>query len=296
MTPRHRVRIVSTQIDVLDWGPAVSCMLRWGRARESRYVCFSNAHSVVWAVRDRPFREAVNGSDLCASDGAPVTWLVRQLGAPQQPRFNGPDVMWNCLAEAERHELKVFFFGSTPEVLHRLEAHARREFPSLQIAGRLAPPFGAVSVEQDEQHVRLINASGAHLVFVGLGCPRQERWMAAHRGRVGSVMIGVGAAFDFHAGLKLRAPHWMRRWGLEWAHRLAQEPRRLWQRYLVTNAAFLLLGGAQWTYTRLIGSRPAAPHAQDQTVEPVGMEWVNSKLTPGRPGAQGVHESAARRR
>lgn len=255
---RHRASVISTQVDVLGWDEAIQRISAWGHAHESRYVCFSNVHSAVTAAFDTRFLQAVNDSDLCTSDGAPITWMLRQLGAVNQPRLNGPDLMWRYLAHEADKGGKVYFYGSTPRTLALLKARVEAAFPGLQVVGTHAPPFRPATAAEDEEDVHRINASGAHVVFVGLGCPKQELWMAAHHGRIQAVMIGVGAAFDFHAGVKDRAPACLQRWGLEWAYRLLQEPKRLWRRYLFTNVPFLFMGGAQWLSSRLNGARPAS--------------------------------------
>lgn len=257
-TARHRAPVISTHVDVLGWDEAIRRISAWGHARESRYVCFSNVHSAVTAAFDTRFSQAVNASDLCTSDGAPITWMLRQLGASDQPRLNGPDLMWRYLAHEADKGGKVYFYGSSASTLKLLKARVESVFPGLEVVGTHAPPFRPATAAEDEEDVQRINASGAQVVFVGLGCPKQELWMAAHRDRIQAVMVGVGAAFDFHAGIKERAPLYLQRYGLEWAYRLIQEPRRLWRRYLFTNVPFLFMGGAQWLSSRLNGARPAA--------------------------------------
>jgi N-acetylglucosaminyldiphosphoundecaprenol N-acetyl-beta-D-mannosaminyltransferase len=258
---RHRVAVIATRVDVVGWDAAIERIARWGRERQSRYVCFSNVHSAVTAAFDPDFAQVINDSDLCTSDGAPITWMLRQLGAEDQPRLNGPDLMWRYLEHEAPRGAKVFLYGSTGHTLALLGARIQSQFPSVELSGVHAPPFRELTPEEDEEIVRRINDSGAHVVFVCLGCPKQETWMAAHKGRIRSVMVGVGAAFDFHAGVKARAPQWMRNAGLEWLHRLWNEPRRLWRRYLFTNLAFLVLAGVQWAASRLRGLRPARPMA-----------------------------------
>lgn len=198
-----------------------------------------NVHVVVSASCDAAYRDIINGSDMATPDGAPVAWMMRRQGYTGQPRISGPDLMWALCERAEKEHLPVYCYGCTPATLALLEARLRAAFPALRIAME-SPPFRALSAEEDAAAVARINASGAGLVFVGLGCPKQERWMAEHRGRIHAVMIGVGAAFDFHAGTVRRAPAWMRDRGLEWLHRLLSEPRRLWRRYLVTNTLFII--------------------------------------------------------
>jgi N-acetylglucosaminyldiphosphoundecaprenol N-acetyl-beta-D-mannosaminyltransferase len=177
---------------------------------------------------------------MATPDGAPVAWMLRRLGFAGQRRVSGPDLMWALCERCAAEKVPVYFYGSTGDTLTALKVRLLEAIPGLLIGGMESPPFRALSSEEDAGAVQRINASGAGIVFVGLGCPKQEMWMAEHRGRVNAVMIGVGAAFDFHAGTVQRAPLWMRDNGLEWLHRLASEPGRLWKRYLVTNTLFLL--------------------------------------------------------
>jgi N-acetylglucosaminyldiphosphoundecaprenol N-acetyl-beta-D-mannosaminyltransferase len=232
--------VLGAAIDAVSWNDAIEMIVGAGEAHESRYVCICNVHSVVTTTRDAEFRSIVNAADLATPDGAPIAWALRRLGHSRQERISGPDLMWKYLEHAERAGHVVFFYGSTPSTLSRLRETLQKHFPQLLIGGMHSPPFRPLSVEEDEAEIRMINATGAHVVFVGLGCPKQERWMAAHRGRVQAVMIGVGAAFDYHAGVIRRAPLWWQRNGLEWLYRLLSEPRRLFMRYLVTNTLFVI--------------------------------------------------------
>jgi len=240
--------VLGAQIDVMTWDAALNRLLGWARVRESRYVTICNVHVVVSASRDAAYREVINGSDMATPDGAPVAWMLRRQGFTSQARVSGPDLMWALCERCATENLPIYCYGSTESTLALLEARLRAAFPALRMTME-SPPFRALSAEEDAAAVHRINASGAGIVFVGLGCPKQERWMAEHRGRialdgcpvqVNAVMIGVGAAFDFHAGTVQRAPAWMRDNGLEWLHRLASEPGRLWKRYLVTNTLFIL--------------------------------------------------------
>ncbi len=236
--------VLGSHIDALDWRQCLARIVEWAARRESRYICMCNVHSIVTARRDPGFGRVINDADLAAPDGAPIAWRLRALGFGGLRRVSGPDLMWKCCARAAAEGLPIFLYGGTAGTLRRLAAYLAREFPGLRLAGCYAPPFRPLTAEEDAQVARAIEGSGACIVFVALGCPRQEAWMAAHRGRIRAVMIGVGAAFDFHAGVTPRAPRWMREAGLEWLHRLASEPRRLWRRYLVTNTLFVayLLG------------------------------------------------------
>jgi N-acetylglucosaminyldiphosphoundecaprenol N-acetyl-beta-D-mannosaminyltransferase len=234
-----RQLVLTTPIDVISWDDALALLLDWGERRDSRYACLCNVHSVVTAARDPAFRSVVGNADLAAADGAPVAWAVRHFRRVPQQRINGPDLMWRALGAAEQAGQSVFLYGASEATLTALQAAMRRQFPRLRIAGAIAPPFRPLTTAEDEADVARINASGANLVFVGLGCPKQEYWMAAHCGRVQAPMVGVGAAFDYHAGTLRRAPLWWQHHGLEWLYRLGREPRRLARRYLVTNTLFL---------------------------------------------------------
>lgn len=237
---RNGTAVLGIFIDALDWEATLARIETWALRQESRYVNICNVHSVVTANRDPGFRQVLIEGDMSTPDGAPVAWMLRQNGFPGQPRVNGPDLMERLCVRAAANGLKVFLYGSTEGTLGLLVHNLEQRFPGLRIVGAYSPPFRPSTPEEDEAEVIRINESGAQIVFIGLGCPKQEIWMAAHRGRVEGVMIGVGAAFDYHAGTIRRAPPWMRRRGLEWLHRLASEPQRLWRRYLVTNTLFVL--------------------------------------------------------
>jgi N-acetylglucosaminyldiphosphoundecaprenol N-acetyl-beta-D-mannosaminyltransferase len=236
----YRTSVLGARIHALDWSTAVRVIRSWSRQRESRFVCFCNVHVVVTASRESDFMEVINAADLAMPDGAPVAWMLRRLGFKNQARLGGPDLMWRYCEAVNGTDESVYLYGSTERTLVALKANLLRAFPRLHLAGAYSPPFRPMSEDEEDTVAAMINASGANVVFVGLGCPKQERWMAAQRGRIRAVMIGVGAAFDYHAGVTRRAPQWMQRWGLEWLHRLASEPRRLWRRYLVTNTLFIL--------------------------------------------------------
>jgi len=232
--------VLGARVHAVSWDCAVGRIIEWAKNRESRCVCICNVHSVVTAGKDANFQTAINSADLATPDGMPVAWVLRATGFPKQARISGPDLLWRVCESVSGSETSVFFYGSTEETLTQLRSSLNRKLPALRIAGLHSPPFRPLSAAEDEEITRTINQSGAGIVFVGLGCPRQETWVAAHRGRIDATMIGVGAAFDFHAGHVARAPAWMQNGGLEWLHRLLSEPGRLWRRYLVTNSLFLL--------------------------------------------------------
>jgi N-acetylglucosaminyldiphosphoundecaprenol N-acetyl-beta-D-mannosaminyltransferase len=237
---RHKVQsVLGARIDVLGWDEALARLLDWGQTRSMRYACLCNVHSVVTCTRDPAFRSVIDNADLASADGAPVAWAVRRFAQVAQERINGPDLMWRYLAAAQDCGQSVFLYGAAPHTLELLHGAIERAFPRLRIAGTCSPPFRALSLAEDEAIVARINRSGANLVFVGLGCPKQELWMGSHCGRIAAPMVGVGAAFDYHAGTLKRAPPWWQRHGLEWLYRLCAEPRRLAARYLVSNSLFI---------------------------------------------------------
>jgi N-acetylglucosaminyldiphosphoundecaprenol N-acetyl-beta-D-mannosaminyltransferase len=250
MANRRTILILGTPIDVLDWETAIARINAWAQAHESRYVCICNVHSVVTTRYDPVFGRVVEDADMATPDGEPVAWMLRRFGVPRQRRINGPDLMWRYCAEAAIKGESIYLYGGAPETLQILEQRLAKTFPGLRIAGTWSPPFRPLTEEEDEGDVARINASGAGTVWVSLGCPKQEKWMAAHRGRINAVMIGVGAAFDYHAETTPRAPRWMQRRGLEWLYRLLSEPRRLWRRYLVTNTLFIFLATRQLLFRR----------------------------------------------
>ncbi len=256
MTDKERVtgNVLGARIDVLAWDEAMARLLGWARGRESRYVTICNVHVVVTASRESAYGAVINASDMATPDGAPVAWMLRRQGFVGQPRISGPDLMWALCERCAAEGVPVYCYGSTEETLGLLAARLKAVFPGLALTVE-SPPFRALTPEEDAAAVERIHASGAGIVFVGLGCPKQEVWMAEHRGRVNAVMIGVGAAFDFHAGQVARAPRWMRDNGLEWLHRLFSEPRRLWRRYLVTNTLFIVGAVRQLLGARVSGSR-----------------------------------------
>lgn len=235
----ERTSVIGTKVDAVSWSAVLDRLDGLARSGASSIVCICNVHMVVTAKFDSILRECLSTAELVTADGAPIAWMLRRLGHPKQERINGPDLTWKFLRHAELEGLIVSFYGSSEEVLQRLRIVLYRNFPKLQVGAMIAPPYRELTVQEDLEFVRSINSAGTNALFVGLGCPKQEKWMLLHRDKVQSVMIGVGAAFDYHAGTIKRAPLWMQHNGLEWLHRLASEPSRLWKRYLVTNTIFV---------------------------------------------------------
>jgi N-acetylglucosaminyldiphosphoundecaprenol N-acetyl-beta-D-mannosaminyltransferase len=234
------VPVVGLGLAPLSLAQAAEQVLAWAQAGESRTLCAANVHMVMEAHDDPAFQAVVNGADLVVPDGVPLAWAMRLLGQRQE-RVYGPALMLETCRLASLRGVPVGLYGSTPEVLARLQERLGAWFPALTIPFVRSPPFRPQTPEEETALLEAFRASGAAILFVGLGCPKQERWMAAQRPRLPAVMLGVGAAFDFHAGTLPQAPAWLQRAGLEWLFRLAQEPRRLWKRYLKHNPRFVAL-------------------------------------------------------
>jgi len=230
----------------IDAGPCswfVEQIVALAEQRRSAFVCLANVHMTIEAWRHQDFAEVLRGADLVAPDGMPLVHALKWLYGIEQERVAGVDLLDALLRAAEEKGLVVFVYGESQPVLTRLEERIKGDFPRLRFAGAISPPYRALTAEEELQDVAAINAAGADLVLVALGCPRQENWMARQKGQVQGVMLGIGAALAVYAGVRKRAPVWMQRNSLEWFYRLLQEPRRLGRRYLVTNCLFLLLLG-----------------------------------------------------
>jgi N-acetylglucosaminyldiphosphoundecaprenol N-acetyl-beta-D-mannosaminyltransferase len=238
--------ILGTRIDCTSYPDACDRIQAWAQARQSCYVVAANVHVVMTAYWQRSYQRLLNQAALVTPDGMPLALGLRWLGKPGQPRVYGPDLMLAWCARARQLELPIYLYGGSSETLEKLQVELEQRFVGLKVAGIYAPPFRALTPEEDQADADRINRSGAAVVFVGLGCPKQEQWMHRQQGSVQAVMIGVGAAFRFHTGEVSQAPAWMMRWSLEWLYRLITEPRRLWKRYLLNNPAFVVLFALQY--------------------------------------------------
>ena len=233
-------QVLGVGVTTLSLDQHVALLTEWARRRDrSRVVCVANVHMLVEGRRDAAFAEILKQADAVTPDGMPLVWFLRRRANPRQERVAGMDLLSALCAAAEREGIGVFFLGSTPDVLEAVGQLLRREHPRLRLAGMESPPFREPTPNEDTALVARIAASEAGFVFVSLGCPKQERWMHAHRDKIRTVMVGMGAAVAVYAGVEPRAPRFMRQLGLEWLFRLIREPRRLWRRYAVTNSLFV---------------------------------------------------------
>lgn len=241
----NAAEILGTRVDCTSYGEVCDRIQQWAMQQASCYIVAANVHVVMTAYWCTPYRQVLSQAAVVTPDGMPLVWALRLLGNPAQTRVYGPDLMLAWCDRAAQSGLSIYLYGSTEAVLTRLKRNLQQRFPALVIAGSDSPPFRARLPEEEAAERDRIHASGASVVFVALGCPKQEEWMARQQDKLQAVMIGVGAAFSFHSGEISQAPAWMMRLGLEWLYRLAMEPRRLWRRYLVNNPAFVVLFGLQ---------------------------------------------------
>lgn len=240
MTSPRRINVLGVGVSLVNMDRALGQIAEWIRAGERTYVCVTSVHGVMESQRSDDLRRVLNGAGMVTPDGMPLVWLGRAQD-DRVTRVYGPDLM---LAELERSVVaghRHFFYGGGPGIAAKLAAAMQTRFPGLKVAGTMEPPFAPVEQLATQATADTINSAEPDIVWVGISTPKQERWMARMRPLLkASVLIGVGAAFDFHAGTVRQAPKWMQRSGLEWLFRLVTEPRRLWRRYLVNNPWFVL--------------------------------------------------------
>jgi N-acetylglucosaminyldiphosphoundecaprenol N-acetyl-beta-D-mannosaminyltransferase len=253
--PPRTVEVVGVPLAVSDYEHVLDWM--WGviRAGARAYVTAAAVNLVMSAREDPAARAAVLGATLAVPDGQPLVWALRALGNRSATRVYGPDLMAHACARAAADGTPIFLYGGrTPAALQQLQRRLRSRFEGLRVAGAYWPPFRELGAEEEQAVVEQINAAGAAIVWVGTGQPKQEKWMRRMRAQLHApLLVGVGAAFDFHAGLVPHAPRWMQRAGLEWSYRLAREPRRLWRRYARYNPLFVWAFAHQ--YLRQLGQR-----------------------------------------
>lgn len=247
--------ILGMRVDVTSYADTSRRVLRYANEARSAYVCVANVHMTMEAHDSQAFRTVVNEADLVVPDGVPLVWAARLLGKKHTKQVRGANLVLEVAERAASEGVPIALYGGTPESLSDFVRLLERRYPGLRITCAISPPFRPLTPEEDEEYTRLISASGARILFVGIGCPRQERWMAAHRDRIPAVMLGVGAAFDFHTGRIRQAPRWMQRAGLEWVFRLAMDPKRLWRRYARHNPRFIALFLVQLARTGLGGGK-----------------------------------------
>jgi N-acetylglucosaminyldiphosphoundecaprenol N-acetyl-beta-D-mannosaminyltransferase len=254
------LRTCGVRVDPLSMDAAVDVVTACAAARRPLAVHLVNAYTLSLAVRDDAFRALLDDGDLNLPDGTPLVWIGRRAGLPDlTARVYGPDLTVALCDRGRTHGLRHYLYGASPEVVEGFAAELRRRFPGIEIVGVESPPFRALSDDEQDALVARVQGSGANVVWVGLGTPKQDHFVEAFRDRLGVPVLAVGAAFDFLAGAKKMAPRWMQERGLEWLYRLLSEPRRLWKRYLVGNLVFLW-GAWRRTAVEAPPPRPWDPH------------------------------------
>lgn len=241
LEPVDQRELGGVRIDALTFEQLFSRLKAWSQDRQGGYACPFGSVTLVEAARSAEFKRAVNSADLVFADGMPTVWFLRLSGVRNAQRVPAPDLVFKLCEMAASAGIPVGFYGSTQDTLDRARQNLQSSYPALEIRFMMSPPFRPLSLEEDEKVVDAINHSGTGLLFVGLGCPKQELWMAAHRTSVKAVTIGMGAAFDIAAGKQRAPPRVIQVAGMQWLYRLSKEPRRLWKRYLVANPLFLYL-------------------------------------------------------
>ncbi len=243
--PSNRKKIISLDVSQLSYAETTRQILDWGHTHTPAYVCYANVHMTIEGHWSPGFAAIVNNAHIVAPDGMPLVKAFKSLYNIDQDRVAGMDMLPSLIAACEKENLSIFFFGSTDETLQAMRQRMEKEHPRLRIAGMFSPPFGSLNAANNAKYAQLINESGANLVMVALGCPKQETWMSQNYEKIQAVLLGVGGAFDVYAGVRKRAPQWMQNMSLEWFYRLVQEPRRMFKRYFVTNSLYIWLLGKQ---------------------------------------------------
>jgi N-acetylglucosaminyldiphosphoundecaprenol N-acetyl-beta-D-mannosaminyltransferase len=247
----QKTNILGIGVSAINIEMTISQIEKWIDHKQKSYICCTNTHLLSESLKSDPLHRALNNADLVTPDGMPLVWLSKWYGKKHVSRVYGPDLLLEVCRVSSTMKWKHYFYGGAQGVAEKLVANLKTKFPNLDVVGIYSPPFRPIKESEDLDDVTRINACQPDIVWVGLGAPKQELWMASHRLIISApVMIGIGAAFDFHAGVKKQAPRWMRKNGLEWFYRLATEPRRLGRRYVVNNSRFLF-----WSLLQILGIR-----------------------------------------
>jgi N-acetylglucosaminyldiphosphoundecaprenol N-acetyl-beta-D-mannosaminyltransferase len=258
--------VLGMRVDATTYAEASATVVAWAAEGRPRYVCVANVHVTMETYDSPEFRRMVNAADMVVPDGTPLAWMLRFMGKKGQQRVYGPTLTLHLCEAAAAAGTPVGFLGGTPEALKGVTERMKTLYPALEVAYAFSPPFRPLEPGEHAQMMRELAASGARILFVGLGCPKQERWMAEHSREYRGVMLGVGAAFNFHAGTVRQAPAWVQRMGMEWAFRFLMEPRRLWKRYLLHNPRFVLFSAMQLLGLRKFTVQPPPPADRAQSV------------------------------
>lgn len=233
-------KIIKSLISIGRYEQFMSELLSLAKDKQSSYICVANVHMTIEAYNDKKFEAIVNNANITTPDGMPLAKAIKYIYGIEQDRVAGMDLTSDIMRKSEQDNLSIFVYGLTDKTLNIFIDRAKKEFPKLKIKG-YSPPFRELDNNEKNKIIKMINNYSPNFVFVALGCPKQEKWMAEHEGKINSCMIGLGGALEVYAGVKKRAPKWMQANSLEWLYRLIQDPKRLWKRYFYTNNLFIIL-------------------------------------------------------
>ncbi len=245
----EKLKIISLAVHHISFSESLQLVTEWALKKRSSYICFANVHMIIEAYKNKSFFEKVNDADLVLADGKPVAMACRMLQHKKQERISGMDFTPLILQKANENKLSVCVYGSTAEVHNAIKEKINFKYPGISLVDFISPPFRQLTENEIINDIEKINLSGAHIVLVALGCPKQEIWMAENSKRINAVLLGIGGALPVIAGVQKRAPVWMQNLALEWLYRLMQQPGRLFKRYVYTNSFFLFLLGRDWIKT-----------------------------------------------
>lgn len=251
MPYQQKHTIINSKINIGNYANFLSFLTQLAKTQKSSYVCVANVHMLIEGYQDSIFQEIINNANMTTPDGMPLAKAMKWLYGIDQERVAGMDLMPDLMRKCAQQNLSIYFYGSTDDILARITQKAAIDFPGLQICGMYSPPFRELTSIEKDYIVKQINCAKPNFVFVALGCPKQEKWMAEHRDKINSCMIGLGGAFEVYARVKERAPIWMQKTSLEWLYRLIQDPKRLFKRYLNTNTLFVILFIKQWVKVKI---------------------------------------------
>jgi len=246
-----KLKVIKSMISTGSYEDFITNIFKLSHSKKSSYVCVSNVHMTIEANDDASFLDVVNSADIMTPDGMPLAKAIKYLYGINQDRVAGMDLMPSLMQKCEAQNKSIYLYGSTEEVLDKIIIRAKLDFPSLKIDA-YSPPFRELSIDEKQSVIENINSENYDFVFVALGCPKQERWMAEHKNIIQSCMVGLGGAFEVYAELKARAPRWIQNYSLEWLYRLVQDPKRLWKRYMYTNNKFIFLFVKQFLCFKLL--------------------------------------------
>lgn len=248
----HKRKLIGVGINSGSYREFLRTLQKFSFNKKSSYTCVANVHMLIEAYKEEEFMAIINNADLVTPDGMPLAKGIQILYGEKQDRVAGMDLLPDLLEISENADLKVFFYGGTQEMLDNTKKYCENKYPDLAVVGFISPPFRELTHIEEQKYIDQINLSGANFVFVALGCPKQEKWMASMKGKIKACMIGIGGALPVMIGMQKRAPNWMQNASLEWLYRFGQEPKRLFKRYFYTNSLFIYLFSIEFLKKKLI--------------------------------------------